>query len=226
MPDTVQSAFDLTANAYDRARRQLVPCFDDFYRNAVELLPFDRATTIDVLDLGAGTGLLATFVARAFSAAHITLVDIAPEMLVRARQRFAGSGDRIRFAVSDYARAPIDGRYDAIVSALSIHHLSDDDKRALFAKIYSALNQGGIFVNAEQVLGSTPGAERRNRARWLREVRERGVTEEDLAAALERMKHDRMATLAAQLEWLGAAGFGDVDCAYKNGMFAVYCGSK
>ena len=36
----VRAAFDLTATAYDRARRQLVPCFDAFYRAAVEALDF------------------------------------------------------------------------------------------------------------------------------------------------------------------------------------------
>jgi tRNA (cmo5U34)-methyltransferase len=147
-------------------------------------------------------------------------------MLARARDRFAAAADRVRFVVSDYSEVPIDGCYDAIVSGLSIHHLADGDKRALFGRIHVALNQGGIFVNAEQVMGPTPEAESRNRATWLRQVRERGLTEDDLAAALERMKHDRMTPLEVQLRWLIEAGFRDVDCVYKSWMFAVYCGSK
>jgi tRNA (cmo5U34)-methyltransferase len=134
-------------------------------------------------------------------------------MLARARDRFAAAADRVRFVVSDYSEVPIDGCYDAIVSGL-------------FGRIDVALNQGGIFVNAEQVMGPTPEAESRNRATWLRQVRERGLTEDDLAAALERMKHDRMTPLEVQLRWLIEAGFRDVDCVYKSWMFAVYCGSK
>ena len=57
-------------------------------------------------------------------------------------------------------------------------------------------------------------------------MRELGVDDRDLAAALERMKFDRAATLEDQLEWLSAAGFRDIDCAYKNLIFAVYCGLK
>jgi tRNA (cmo5U34)-methyltransferase len=53
-----------------------------------------------------------------------------------------------------------------------------------------------------------------------------GVDDRDLTAALERMKFDRAATLEDQLEWLRAAGFRDIDCAYKNLIFAVYCGIK
>ncbi|HJU29411.1 MAG TPA: hypothetical protein VJ718_09580, partial [Candidatus Binataceae bacterium] len=67
---------------------------------------------------------------------------------------------------------------------------------------------------------------RRNRAQWMRDVRERGVGDADLAAAIERMEHDIPAPLDAQMKWLEAAGFRDVDCVYKSGMFAVYGGFR
>ena len=57
-------------------------------------------------------------------------------------------------------------------------------------------------------------------------MRELGVDDRDLAAALDRMKFDRAATLEDQLEWMREAGFRDIDCAYKNLIFAVYCGVK
>jgi hypothetical protein len=40
MDQAVRKAFAADAGSYDRARRKLVPCFDDFYRTALELLPF------------------------------------------------------------------------------------------------------------------------------------------------------------------------------------------
>jgi tRNA (cmo5U34)-methyltransferase len=222
----LKDAFGLTAREYDRARRQLVPCFDDFYRTAVELLPFARDQAVTVLDLGAGTGLLAGFIAYAFPAAQLTLLDIAPEMLTRARERFADDTDRVRFMTADLDTLQIEGSYDAIVSALAIHHLHDDGKRRLFKTIHTALKPGGVFVNAEQVAGPTAATEARYRASWLKRVRELGVSEDDLAAGLGRMKLDRSTTVEAQLGWLSEAGFNDVDCAYKDGMFAVIGASK
>jgi tRNA (cmo5U34)-methyltransferase len=226
MARTAGEAFDLTARDYDRARRQLVPCFDDFYRGAIEMIALPSDAAVEVLDLGAGTGLMSALVASAFPAARLTLVDAAPEMLSRASERLSSLRGRIRMVVADYAREPIEGRYDAVVSALSIHHLPDEAKRTLFERVYKAISPGGVFVNAEQVRGPTLEAERRNRDKWLREVRERGVTSTDLEAALERMKHDLPATLEDQLDWLGKAGFRDADCVYKNGMFAVFGGYK
>lgn len=226
MENLVQRAFDLAAEDYDRTRRRLVPGFDDFYRAAIDLLGFPRDSEIEVLDLGAGTGLLAAFVAYSFPCARITMVDISNEMLDRARERFELGGERFQFEVSDYGTGRINNKYDAVVSALSIHHLSDEQKCALFAQIHGALKDGGVFVNAEQVRGSTPELDRLNHQRWETRVRELGASERDVAAALERMKFDRAATLEEQLQWLVDTGFREVVCTYKNLIFAVYAGTK
>jgi tRNA (cmo5U34)-methyltransferase len=226
MANTVQHAFDLAAEDYDRTRRRLVPGFDDFYRAAIDLIQFPRESSLKVLDLGAGTGLMAAFIAYSFPNARITMVDISHEMLERARARFELAGPRFRFEVSDYGVDRIQEKYDAIVSALSIHHLSDEQKRSLFKRIHGALNDDGVFVNAEQFRCATPERHKFHHERWLTRVRELGVDDRDLAAALERMKFDRAATLEDQLEWMREAGFRDIDCAYKNLIFAVYCGLK
>ena len=223
---SVAALFDAAAEDYDRARRQLVPPFDDFYGTAVEAIPYKREEAIRVLDLGAGTGMLSAFVAWAFPRARITLVDASPGMLAVARRRFADEPGRFEFRVLDYAREPLPGEYEAVVSALSIHHLDGTEKRELFREVYRVLCDGGVFVNADQILGSTPEIEARYRETWLRQVREREVGEEDLAAALMRMKEDKMSTLEEQEAWLEETGFRQVDCPYKNYGFAVYGGRK
>ncbi len=223
---TVAALFDEAAEGYDRSRRQLVPPFEDFYRTVVEAIPHERDAAIRVLDLGAGTGLLSALVARAFPRARITLVDVSSVMLGVARRRFAGEPERFELRVMDYARESLPREYEIVVSALSIHHLDGTGKRKLFRKIYDVLCDGGVFVNADQVLGSTPETEARYRETRLRQARERGVSEEDLAAALVRMREDQPSTLEEQKAWLEEAGFRQVDCPYKNYSFAVYGGRK
>ena len=219
---TIAQGFDRAAPGYDSARRKLVPCFDKFYGWAVRLLPFSGADPIRVLDLGAGTGLLSAWILDAFPNAQLRLVDISGPMLDRARERFAALAAPPVMEVLDYAHHPLGGPCDAVVSALSIHHLSDELKRDLFARIFAALRPGGVFINAEQVLGPTAELEEAYRQAWLADARALGASEAEIDAALLRMQEDRCAPLEAQLQWLREIGFEDADCWFKEGRFAVY----
>ena len=221
-----KEVFDKSAETYDRSRKQLVPCFDDIYGTVLNLIPYDPKNEFTVLDLGAGTGLLSFLVADAFPKANLTLVDVSQDMLEKARERFISGPDRFKYIVADYSEEELPGEFNVIISALSIHHISDSRKERLFQRIYEALSNNGVFINADQVLGATPEIEERYRMQWLNEVRTRRVSETDLSAALERMKADRSATLDHQLRWLRMAGFRAVNCWYKNYSFTVYSGSK
>lgn len=226
MTKNIKVLFDRASRSYDRARRQLVPSFDDFYRTALDLIPFERDSAIRVLDLGAGTGLLSALIAEAYPKARLTLIDLSEEMLEQARQRFVTDAARFEFRALDLEEGRFRGRYEAVVSALAIHHLSDGAKRDLFQNIHDVLCDGGVFINADQVLGATPEIDAQYKAAWLRQVREQGVEEGDLAGAALRMQEDQMATLAWQMERLEAIGFGSVNCWYKNYGFVVYAGRK
>jgi len=226
MAEPVHSLFDRTAETYDRARRRLIPCFDELYRAAVDALPFGRDDPFEVLDLGAGTGLLSAFVAFSHPRARITMVDAAEQMLEQARERFALGGDRFRFEVADYGEGQITRRYDAILSALSLNHLPDDKKRMIFEQSYAGLNTGGIFINADRVLGETAELEARLHQSWMKRTRELGVGERDLQQALERMEFDSAATVSDQLEWMRTSGFRQIGLQYRNLIFAVYSGMK
>jgi len=222
----VKQAFDAAAPAYDGLRRQLIPCFDDFYGAVVDALPFPPGAAPRILDLGAGTGLLAEMLLARWPRTRLVLVDLSADMLERARVRFSGPGRRVEIRVDDYLRGELGGPYDAVVSALSIHHLPDAGKRALFRRAFAALRPGGWFVDADNVLAPTPARAARDRALWIARVRESGIDEVELAAALRRTRLDVLSPLSDQLSWLRRAGFSEVDCPYKWLHFAVFAGRR
>jgi tRNA (cmo5U34)-methyltransferase len=219
---TTQTVFDITAPSYDADRAKLIPCFDAFYRRTTDLIAHDAKL---ILDLGAGTGLLSQFVRQWYPSAHIVLADLSEPMIAKARVRFAGDSN-VTFEVTDYTTAPINGTYDSIVSALSIHHIDLDAKRALFHKIFRALRPGGTFVNAEQVAGPTPALDAVYKSLWLQQVREGGATPDQIADSLYRQQDDRCASVEDQLQWMREAGFTDADCWFKDNRFAVLAGTR
>lgn len=224
-PGGAAAAFDRDATAYDAARRRLIPCFDDFYGAAIGQLPFDGCDEPRILDLGAGTGLLSAAIRKAIPGCRLTLIDAAPAMIDLARQRFAGD-DRIVFAVADYGETLPEGPFEAVVSALSIHHLDNAGKQRLLTAIHECLVPGGVFVNADQVLAANAERAVKDREQWCADCLQAGASLDDLAQAAERMRHDILAPLVDQTTWLAGAGFVEVDIAFKNGWFAVYGGRK
>ncbi|MCW3003549.1 MAG: class SAM-dependent methyltransferase [Conexibacter sp.] len=217
-PSSAAATFDAVAAEYEAPRRRLIPPFDAFYGTAVDALTMLGRAPVRVLDLGAGTGMLAARVAQAYPGAELVLVDGAPAMLEQAR---AALGDRVRLHVGDLADPLPEGPFDAVVSALAIHHLDDDGKRALFARVCEALPPGGVFVNAEQVAGPTPCFDARYREWHEASSRALGTTAQEWAATQERMRHDRCADVESQLRWLRDAGFDAADCLFKDHRFAV-----
>ena len=222
---TVKEIFDAGATSYDGQRQRVIPCFDDFYNSVIDLIPFYSKDASRVLDLGAGTGLLTALILDRFPDAVLTVLDISEKMLQKAKERFEGK-TRVRFHVMDYSISPLPGEFDLVVSAMSIHHLFDSEKRALFQKIFDVLTPGGGFVHAELVKGATDYSEDLCRKMWLDHLEKADLTQDQLSVILERMSYDKTAALEAQLNWLRDAGFEDVDCFYRYYNFAVYAGRK
>lgn len=222
---TVKELFDAGALKYDATRRKVIYCFDDFYGTLLELVPFAPEDRFSFLDLGAGTGLVSALILERFPNAEAHLLDISEKMLEKARERFAGRTN-VRFTVADYDREELPGPYPLVVSAMSIHHLSDAGKQRLMKKIFDTLTPEGGFLHAELALGPTPHVEARYQERWKQHLESTDIGKDELASIYERMACDRPAPLDQQLSWLRRAGFIEVDCYFKHYNFTVTAGKK
>jgi tRNA (cmo5U34)-methyltransferase len=225
MMEHIKKAFNAVATEYDSQREHIIPEMRFFYGAAIWAAE-SRTIEPEILDIGAGTGLLSALMLRKFPDAHMTLLDISENMLEVARQRFSGQ-ENIRYIVSDYSRSELTGRYDIICSALSIHHLAPEDKRRLFGKIFSALKSGGLFINADQADGETEYFRYRYMDYW-NDFLQNGPLDKEKHAEIIRRRDtlDRNDTLSEQLQWLDACGFSDVDVVYKNRTFIVTVARK
>ena len=221
----VVQVFSAHAADYDGLRRRLVPDYDGFYGAVVEAL--ERVVPGEirrVLDLGAGTGLLSAVVAEALPEAQIELLDASEPMLALAQQRLGDTVSAVH--VADMAGALPEGPFDAVVSALAIHHLEHADKRALMRRIHAALRPAAC--------SPTPSRWTRPPRSSARSTRSDGPTTAGRSVPPRRRSTahaSACATTAAptsrrQLGWLRDAGFATADCTYKSWRFAVLIAQK
>jgi len=117
---------DPTSTNYLEAVRSQVPLYDELQSAAVAAVPF---TPGKVLELGIGTGQTSAGLLRRFPEAQITGLDSDPEMVFRAREQIA---DVSLARMED----PLpDGPWDLVISVLSIHRLTDEQKQTLFRRV-------------------------------------------------------------------------------------------
>ena len=99
-----------------------------------------------VIDVGAGTGLLAFGIAPAVS--DVRAVDISPAMTEYLRKRAEQLGlDNVEPVTATAIDLPMpDGSATVVVSNYVYHHLTDPDKRRGLAEAYRVLRPGGRIV--------------------------------------------------------------------------------
>lgn len=185
-----------------------------------------------VLDLGSGDGVLTHKLLKLDASLAATLVDASEDMLERARERLRGfeGVQYIRASFQELIQGGVTlSRCDLAVSSMAIHHLTSREKAALFGYVRSLLKGGGWLVVMDTVASRSPAVEGwhlRLWEEWMAEARRGLGIAEDLSYFVEKYTekghYERIDTLAAQMEMLEAAGFRDVDCFYKYGIFAMF----
>lgn len=224
---TIEQAFNRSIDYYNDWMKLALPNYNDIFQTALEIIPFERTTHIHVLDLGAGTGLFSKHVFDKYPNARFVLYDMADKMLELARERFKNRPDQFEFIIDDYRNLPENRQYDLVISSLSIHHLTHEDKKDLFRLIKRILKNHGLFINIDQIRAETDYLRELYWNHWLNQIHSSGPPEEQIRESIKRREnYDIDATLLEQLDWLQKAGFSHVDCVYKNFFVGVFLAVK
>jgi len=220
----LKEKFSQGAEEYDQQRKHVIPCLEDLYQVTSDLANLNILKP-KILDLGAGTGLLTSYLHNKYPLGDFVLLDLSEEMLNIARTRFENSSN-FNYVVADYLKQDLEGFFDIVVSSLSIHHLEHPDKRLLYEKVYQHLNPGGVFINADQVRGPYPANEKEYYRNWLNKINMSALSKSEKTIILDRMELDKPASLADNFKWLEEIGFVDVDVYYKYYNFVVLYGKR
>ncbi len=221
----IEEQFNLVAKEYDQNRRKFIPCFDDFYEGVTKQIIANIDTPNRVLDLGAGTGLLSSFWYKECPSSEYVLVDIADEMLEVSRKRFEGVSN-VKHQICDYTKELPEGNFDVIMSALSIHHLDDNQKANLFKEVFDKLSDGGVFVNYDQFCADTMKMNNWFNTYWESQLHTSGLSDRDVELWRERRKFDKECSVESEIDMLNKCNFSEVKCLYSYHKFSVIVAIK
>lgn len=127
------------------------PAFDTVRERVVQAA--NLRGTDSVVDLGAGTGFIS--LALASAASTVLAVDLSDEMLAVLRaDAMAKDQTNVQTRLADLATFDLPaGSVDLVVSSYALHHLVDEDKRRLVARMHTWLAPGGRVVLADMMFG-------------------------------------------------------------------------
>ncbi|MBI4745958.1 MAG: class I SAM-dependent methyltransferase [Deltaproteobacteria bacterium] len=222
------------AGRYDDVIRRRVPLYNEIQTLIVSLLPFSRKEYLRVLDLGCGTGGTSVALLKEFPLARVTGIDSSSDMLDAAAAKVKHTTWRIDFVCQDIrvvsGQWPVvrdEGEFDVIISAFSLHYLTEDEKKALFSKCYDALKPGGIFIDAEAVISPFANVYQLYMEKWKEFQFSNGFSEDETGAQMLKFVRDvKPLTVERQLGLMSDAGFADVECYFKYLNWAVFGGYK
>ena len=168
---TVGKAFDESVAYYDGWIKSALPGYAALFAAALDVIPFEKGAALDILDLGAGTGLFAEYVLGKYERARFTLLDIAPKMLALAAKRFEANRAQFDFIEQDFRQFDAPQSFNVVISSMAIHHLTAGEKQQLFSAIFRSLRAGGVFINLDQIKAPSPELQQFYWDHWLAQVR-------------------------------------------------------
>ena len=154
----MSAQFHLNPETYLDEIRADVPRYDELQQETIQAIPFPPER---VLELGVGTGETTRRLRVRYPDAELTGLDSQPEMVFKAREL----GIEVRLARME---DPLpDGPWDLVISVLSVHHLTDEQKRDLFRRVREqsrALLMGDVVIAEPQVTPLEAGVDLPSRA--------------------------------------------------------------
>ncbi|OWK41788.1 class I SAM-dependent methyltransferase [Fimbriiglobus ruber] len=182
-----------------------------------------------VLDVGCGAGNYTLKLLGHLPGLDVTLVDLSQPMLDRAAARVTpATTGRVSVIQGDVRDITLpDAGFDVVLASAVLHHLrTDDEWRAVFAKLYRALRPGGSVWIFDLIESTVPAIQQlmwRQYGEFL--SRQQGDAYRDRVYAYVE-KEDTPRPLMYQLDLLREVGFSAVEVLHKNLCFAAFGGIK
>ncbi len=229
------------ASGFDAAAEHIHPYYIELQNRILDMLHFGTDSESLLVDAGGGSGRLVEQFLKRFSHARAIIIDQSAAFLALAERHLAAFGPRAECRLErlqedwtgNLPQAPA-----AIVSMSAIHHLEPAEKMDLYRRCFDSLAPGSVFINADEVRPSDDAYYLTRCKAWValkRRAMDASLIPPSIHPALRQWEErnvnhfgeprksgdDCHETIDAQLGYLRDAGFSQVECPWRQEMWAI-----
>lgn len=220
-----------SAIAYDAYIRDIVPVYGKMQDVIVEMLcqMNNKKSVSSVIELGVGTGMLAYRLLSKVIIRKYTGYESSEEFASIAKTRLQLFCCDTNLRTEDFRSAAFPKSVNAVVSTMTMHYLSNMEKKELFKKIYNCLVSKGVVIIGDRVISKDPCLQSIFKKRMTHFW---DTTTKNWQLKLRRQHNtvneptEEPWYLEDQISWLKAIGFSQVDCIWRDFNYCVFYGLK
>jgi tRNA (cmo5U34)-methyltransferase len=172
-PLGIDDFFYVPDRSYDFLAEKSLPYYHEAHAALISSLCYPTDASLDIVDLGIGSGVTSAYILKNYPNARIMGVDLFDAMLDDARARLQPFSDRVTLVRSDNTEflRQWQGKAHAIVSAFCIHHLDEPGKKELFKLVHDRLHPGGRFLMLDLTTFNEPCLKELARAQTIEHMK-------------------------------------------------------
>jgi ubiquinone/menaquinone biosynthesis C-methylase UbiE len=117
---------------------------------------YDLNSRLNILEIGCGTGISTKIIASSRDEIILTSIDIDKDAIDFAKHSLSGY-PTISFIQSDalqFVKEQQNNYFNLVVSAYTIHNLTNEYRQSLYQNIYRILKKEGLFINADKFVST------------------------------------------------------------------------
>ena len=226
-PIKKQFEFDASvASVFDDMIGRSVPYYAASQKLIADFLAQILPQGASAVDLGCSTASTLLALWRKRSDLALKGVDNAPAMLQNARAKIEAYGARIELELADILECEFDSR-DAFLMNYTLQFIRPPKRQDFVAKIYRALNDGGVFVFSEKLIFEDKTLSKNMIEIYEKYKLEQGYSLYEIAQKREALENVLIPYTEAENRNLAlSAGFKSIECIFRWGNFATFVAFK
>lgn len=212
---------------YDEQVRNIIPYYDYFHIETINLIKSTYTNPRIWLDTGCGTGSLIEKALDRFKETTFIMADPSPEMLIVAKNKL-GNNDLIKF-LDPIGTQDIDLRFKVnVITAIQAHHYLTKQVREKATQVcFNLLEDKGIYVTFENIRPFSQEAIKLEKDYWTNFQLSKGKDINSVNKHMERFDSEYFPiTVEEHLKTLRVCGFKIVELFWYSYMQAGFYGIK